>query len=240
MRRLTRLVTPLALLVLLLLPTRVGAQAQITGPPFNGVLIPWVASVGAVNTGAQVPLFSALVPAGLLATPPVANVAAVVGSTGGVVPTGWTNMPAPLHLALRGSITMTGTPSINLGVSYGKGVANNASVALINGFGGIALGSTGGGTNPFNLDCWVVPVATASGVGVAPGSLFLTCRAEIASSTQVTSSNAGGPWIFVQSTYSGPSFNIAYPQELNVIWNWSAASAVNAVYIQSATITMGH
>ena len=80
----------------------------------------------------------------------------------------------------------------------------------------------------------------AVGVGVAPGSVFLTCEAKIASSTQVTSSNAGGPWIFVQSAYSGPSFNIASPQELNVIWNWSAASAVNAVYIQSATITMGH
>lgn len=239
MRRLTRFLAPLVLVVLLaspwLLPARVFAQAQITGPPFNGVLITYTASVGAVNTAANVPLFSALIPAGLLATPSVGNVAAVVGSTGGVVPTGWTNMPAPLHLALRGTITTTGTPLINMGVSYGKGVANNASVAILNAAIMPALPSIGGGTNPFNLDCFVIPVATASGVGVAPGSVFLTCEARIATGNQFNTVQG-----FAAATYSGPSFSIASPQELNVIMNWSAASAVNALYIQSATITMGH
>lgn len=244
MRRLTRLLAPLVLLALLaspwLLPARVFAQAQVVGPPFNGVLITYTASVGAVNTAANVPLFSALIPAGLLATPGVTNVAAVVGGTGGVVPTGWTNMPAPLHLSLKGTVQTTGTPVLNMGVSYGKGVANNASVAIINGFTMPTLPSTGGGTNPFNLDCWVTPVATASGVGVAPGSVFLTCSAQIASAAQVSTGGFSGPLHFVQATYSGPSFSIASPQELNVIMNWSAASAVNAIYIQSATITMGH
>lgn len=244
MRRLTRLLVPFVLLALLaspwLLPARVFAQAQVTGPPFNGVLITYTASVGVVNTVTHTPIFSALIPAGLLATPSHANVAAVVGGTGGVVPTGWTNMPAPLHLSLRGSIQTTGTPNINVGVSYGKGVANNASVALINGFVAPTI-TAAAGTVPFLLDCFVIPVATASGVGVAPGSVFLTCDATIASSSQVTTNMPTGTHFrFLQSTYSGPSFNIASPQELNVIWAWGAASAVNALYIQSATITMGH
>jgi len=222
----------LALTLALVLMTLAPASAQPPIAPIvaNGVIVSTTASIGVVNTIQAQTLWAGLIPPGLLATPPAANVAAVISGVGGGQIQGFTTGPAPLHLSLTGSVQTGSSGTMQLGVNYGGGASGSATVSLINGFSPAASA----GPAPFRVDCWLIPVATASATAAAPQSLVLSCRAELVSATPTQ------PNIFNANGFTSTTFNLASPNVMNVTWQWGAAGAGNEIKIYGSTLTIGY
>lgn len=227
---------------------QVKAQPSFFPSRGGNQLIMYTASQSVVNSTTASNIFTGIIPAALFATPPSANVAATIGGGLSSVQTMsafTTGMPAPLHVSLKG-IFEWAAGTINMGVNFGGGQTGAATIALVNAFtpsaavGSVAAGgaSAAAQMSPIDIDCWIVPVATASGTLNSLGSALLSCRAEIPNGTSATPvySNAT---IFKAANYTSTAFQAASPQVLNVIWQWGTANAANSLVIQGVSVTMG-
>ncbi len=228
----------LALAVLLVLPAAASAQTviPILGP--GGVLAYSNASMTAVNTIADITLFSYQIPAGLIATGTTAGATVpILGTTmtaGALMAT-----PVPLHLRMIGDITtnqgVSGPGTFNLGIGLGASTATITLASAVAPLPNLVQRAA-------QIDVWISPIATTTATPNTPNSgntVYLSARlrfdntqsnggtvANVASETIIN-----GNVIGTISTQTAPTFT--------VIWKWSSASQTNNVTFRNRIFKVG-
>lgn len=232
-----RMVAILLVLGLLLAPLAAWAQPFSYGGYAQGVVMYSTASVSCSNTASACSLWSSTIPGALTATTANTN-----WSPSGVA------TPPGLHLTLLGAlntnVAIDGPGLMNLGVNYGGGVTGVATIALVNAYAPM----NGLRSAPVQIDVWVSPIATGTSTSLPAGGagyVFLRGRMTYAGAAN-TASIWGPAGSATETTFNaivagstGGAF-LASAEQLNVIVQWSSASATNSFNIYNGVLVFGN
>lgn len=209
MRRLLAFALTLALLGV---PVTVAAQTGLIGPA--GIIYYSTASTTVVNSTSNVELLSIPIPIGLVATSAVTSPTTVNFRT-----------PAPISLVMSGTLNAAANAQPHLGVSFGGSLA---TITLLNGTqnDGPALTNV-----PVEIRACLSPIATKTATPTNTNTVLLS-----ASWATFPTTNIPGTSITAQ-VIGTPV--LASTNNLNVGFNWAAASNSNRLTIYRTVVAVG-